>query len=47
MEAGPLVVLSVAMTRRLETVLLFSALLGVGCVLALTSFAAGISTVLR
>jgi hypothetical protein len=39
--------LSVLMTRRLETVLLFTAVVAVGCTLALTSVAAGIADLLR
>lgn len=47
MERREPVVLSVAMTRRIETVLVFSAVVGLGCVLALTSVAAGLSAFLR
>jgi hypothetical protein len=39
--------LSVRMTRRLESVLLVSALVAVACTLALTSVAAGITAFLR
>ena len=39
--------LSVRMTRRLESVLLVSALVAVTCTLALTSVAAGIASFLR
>ena len=47
METGPWIGLSVRMTRRLESVLLVSALVAVACTLALTSVAAGITAVLR
>jgi hypothetical protein len=47
METRSTVGLSVPMTRRLESVLLVSALVAVTCTLALTSVAAGIATFLR
>jgi hypothetical protein len=47
MERQVLVVLSGAMTRRLETVLLFSALAGIACTIALTSIASGIAALFR
>jgi hypothetical protein len=43
METPGLVGLSVIMTRRLESVLLVSALVAIACTLALTSVAAGIT----
>ena len=39
--------LSVRMTRRLESVLLVSALVAVACTLALTSVTSGLATFLR
>jgi hypothetical protein len=47
MERRSPVVLSDAMTRRLETVLLFSALAGIACTIALTSIASGIAAIFR
>jgi hypothetical protein len=47
MEAGPPVILNVPMTRRLESVLLVSALVAVACTLALTSVGAGLAAILR
>jgi len=47
METHPRVALNVRMTRRLESVLLVSALVAVTCTLALTSVAAGITAFLR
>jgi hypothetical protein len=47
MEADGRLVLSVAMTRRLERMLLFSAIAGVACTLALTSVASGITALFR
>jgi hypothetical protein len=47
METWSRVGLSVRMTRRLESVLLVSALVAVTCTLALTSIAAGITAFLR
>ncbi len=47
METGSRVGLSWRMTRRLESVLLVSALVAVTCTLALTSVAAGIAAFFR
>ena len=47
METASPVALNVPMTRRLESVLLVSALVAVTCTLALTSVAAGITAFLR
>jgi hypothetical protein len=47
MAAGMGLGLSVWMTRRLESVLLITALVAVACTLALTSIAAGISAFVR